>query len=278
MNKYLSTLIFLAFAANSCTNSSEPNTKSGEIPGALYSGYTSISVTINQQINTYISGGTPPYRLLPNYDSSKVSAVMFSAGRLLIEGIAFGNVILQVVDSNGYSSVKIPITVTEFSANPNPLTAVVSGAATSLLIDGGILPYSVSAVPDSGIASISQTHVDRYDVKGISIGATVVEIKDASNPPKKIAIPIEVVNRFTIFVTKGIIVPKRKTTTFTVSGGTPPYGIMHFENPFFATGSVSGSTVILTGINAGTTNIWMIDHSNPSQEDYATIVVTSDSL
>jgi len=258
-----------------CNHSTDSNIKTEPQRGILYSDCLSISVNVGQERFAFIIGGKPPYSLKSNSDSSIVGAIV--RGGLTVRGKAFGYSNIEVQDSLGYFTIVIPVTVADFVANPDPVTTRINDIQYTRL-SGGIRPYSVSKLPDTAIANIAplinELYSDQFYINGISLGTTSVEIKDASNPPKTISIPITVTNQFRLSIF-GLSVYERQIDTFSVSGGTPPYGITHLDDGSIISALISGSVITVFGIKKGGTNLWLQDYSSPPQVTWLYIQVDS---
>jgi hypothetical protein len=253
----------------SCTNSTEPNNSDGNPPLrlSLRTDLVAVSILLGETREITILGGSRPYRLKSNSDSTKVNAVIYNTLWLRITGNAIGKADIEVADSLGFSTLLIPVTVSDFVANPNPAVWPIQDFAY-ILMKGGTQPYSIKTFPDSSIATIepntTSSGSNQFNINAISMGATNAEIIDASSPPKTITVPIIVNQRFAPYK-EVLIVHEGQKDTFSVYGGTPPYGIWGIEKDSIIAASMLGPTVSIWGIKQGETNMFFLDHSNPRQ-------------
>ena len=222
---------------------------------------TSLSLFAGAASACAISGGAPPYNAVSG--NTAVATVSVSDNMLSVNGVAAGSVTVTVTDTSS-GSVTIYITVTP-SLNVNPtslsLPANVAGACA---ISGGKLPYNaVSSDIAVATASVSGSLLS---VTGVAAGSAIITVTDGSSGSVTI----------TVTVASSLGVSPASLSLFVdasdscaISGGTGPYSATS-NNPSTATVSITGSTLFITGVAAGSAIITVTDASAESM----TIAVT----
>ena len=157
----------------------------------------------------------------------------------------------------GSQDLNIPTSVSIKTGSTTPGTA----------ITGGIAPYSIKTQPDSAYAT-AKIDGSNLTVTGIAIGQTSVTIKDSSSPVKTATAQITVTKNGTLAIDfsnpsalKNISVDM-SGTNIDLSGGIQPYHITTLPSSNVAMATISGDTLVIVGINSGTTPIVLQDSSS----------------
>lgn len=224
-----------------------------------------ISIGTGKQSTFTVSGGKPPY----TGTSSNISVAKINLTNNLatISGDATGNAQVLIFDSSG-TSISIALTV-EPTTTYYPLYTTAAGSISipintvaSYIIGGGSPPYRVSSSsPAIATASVIGSI---FNVNSLTAGTAKISIFDTTGalltidltttPPPIIGIETQ---------PNSAAGNVGDSLQFQVSGGTPPYGIT-INNGSIATittptvGS-SGGSIFATLLNAGSTNISIID-------------------
>jgi hypothetical protein len=168
------------------------------------------------------------------------------------------------MDSTG---AQVAIAVTVGSTNITPLFTSASSAVTLTAgapdviytIGGGVPPYSTSS-SNLGVATASVNGTS-LSLKGLSSGSASAVVLDSAGT--KIDITVTVGSGTTVTALRttapsAITVGVGSTTTFTISGGVPPY-ISSPSNTGVATTNVNGTTLSITGIATGVSQVLALD-------------------
>lgn len=130
---------------------------------------------------------------------------------------------------------------------------VATGKTTTVSVSGGTAPYTVLS-SDIAIASatINQSTVT---ITGVKKGSAIVTVVDKD----KISGQIDVLVKDMLdFDNKTVTVDVSKEVVVTIKGGTAPYTATSKDSNI-ATASVSGGTVTVKGVKAGSTTIEVTD-------------------
>ncbi|MBW7887633.1 MAG: hypothetical protein H3C35_04615 [Bacteroidetes bacterium] len=188
---YLTLLIF------SCEKSPTANEPS------LFVSKNSFSVAVDEGYNVRITGGSEKYFIKSISDSSVVNAYIRGESYTLdgkrivvmygfIIGKKVGSATITFQDSvNTKLQTKVFVTVEAMLADPPSLSLRV-GRKKFIWIKGGTLPDSIVSFPNAYIATVTDFHSNSMYINGIAAGSTSITIKDNSNPPNLVTVPITV--------------------------------------------------------------------------------------
>ncbi len=223
---------------------------------------TTFNMTPGSSRDFTVSGGTLPYSATSSDLSVAASAVV---GNVVTVG-AIGPGTAQIVIRDATGTVlnsSLTVTVpTLFTTAPSSVTlAIGSAGAQTYTIGGGAPPYRATSTNRNVVdfTSSGSTLV----ITGISVGSATVTVFD--NLGKSVAIPVTVVAGATaaFFTTApaAITAAIGSTSTFAVGGGTAPYLTPASTNASVATASLSGNTLTINALSAGTATIQLRDSS-----------------
>lgn len=211
--------------------------------------------------NTYkIGGGNTPYSV----GSSNVGVATASilGSDLTITAISAGSATVVVRDAIA-GSIEIKVTVGAgaviplFSTAPSDIV-VVPLTSPTFTIGGGKAPYFVSTSNASVITStVSGTTLT---INGLVVGTAKLQLTDSAgaliainvNVGAGAVVPLFTTAPSSITLVSGVAVP------YTISGGTSPYTVTS-SNISVATVSAVGSSFVINGITAGTSQIVIRD-------------------
>ncbi|MES3031965.1 MAG: hypothetical protein V4699_01850 [Patescibacteria group bacterium] len=240
-----------------------------------------VSVDVGQGTSTTISGGTGPYNMIPQTQTSKAiaTATVSNAGssgpKITVIGVASGTTSATVFDSSTPSkTVTITITVNAIGAlvavPPNVSTNINNPFVTS--ISGGEGNYSIQTGPNEAIALaiISGTNLI---LTGIAPGTTSATVQDSSTPPKNVTIGVTIIDPSVLILSQQDVFTYTGQTSYTtISGGNKPYLIIVANNSDVATATILGDIITVTGRKQGEASIMFRD-SSPSPKT-ATVAIT----
>jgi hypothetical protein len=254
-------LIFSFLFIAGCDKLTSTDTKKDTpVTSSLVATPSSISVLVNGYGTIAISGGKVPYTATSS-DSAKIIASI-NGTSLTILGRALGSAIVTVKDSSGSAAVSIPVTVAEIISSPSTVNVLV-GATASAVISGGTTPYSIKTSPE-GTKATASISGSTLSVTGVATGTTSVEVKDASTTAKTVVVPINVTGPLAVDKSS-VSVASGSSTTVAISGGTSPYQIKVNPDAAVATGAISGSTLTITGVAAGTASVTIGDNAGATK-------------
>ena len=143
---------------------------------------------------------------------------------------------------------------------PANVTMGASGTQT-FTISGGALPYTAS----SSNTSVARVGVDasttQMTISGVSAGVATITVLDSTGLlPVSINVTVGAIAANTLFTTapSAITIDKGAVSSYAISGSTGPY-TTGSGNVAVATASSVGSTIYITGVGAGTTNVFLSD-------------------
>lgn len=163
----------------------------------LIAGQTSFNLLLGDSASTTISGGTPPYVLASNGDTTKVLTSL-SGSLLTVRAVGVGSSSITVGDHSSpvlSTNIGVVVSVPPLTANP-PEVTLVGTTPQNVTITAGLHPYSIYQQPAPGLATAQfiDPNLDTVVVviTGVSTatGATAVVIRDASVPPRSVTVGI----------------------------------------------------------------------------------------
>ena len=238
----------------------------------------SVSVGVGNSINLTMSGGTAPYSIQTQPDST-ISLALMNNNVLTLVGSATGNTSVTLQDSAG-NTINLNIVVgnaeTPLAVSPTSISANVASAGT-VTISGGTAPYSITTPASSSIASVLVSNNNTLSVLGVAAGTTSVTIQDSYSPAETITIPITINNAPVISSTtspQNISVQTGSSTTISiVTNGTVP-SIITTPNSAIATAQLNSTidTLTVTGVTPGSTSLVIQTSSASSSSNTNTVV------
>ena len=228
---------------------------------------TSLTLAPNVSSSFTIVGGKPGYFV--SSSNSAVATVAINGNSFLISGVAIGSALVHITDSTGASKI-VSITVSSggsgallYTTAANSIT-INATETNSFTIAGGIAPYKASS-SNTGVASVSVTGT-ALNIKGIATGTAQVLVFDASGTSVAIIVNIGSGGTNTnLFVTSAssVNIAVAASSTYTIGGGTAPYSVSS-SNKAVTTASISGTTLLISGIAVGTAQVHVFDASGAS--------------
>lgn len=228
-----------------------------------------------------ISGGTAPYSVVSS--NTTVLTAVLNGATFQLTGNLSGSATVTIKDAAGVSLTPITVTVSGGTSNAlytNAPSAVQISAginnAPQYQISGGIAPYSVvSSATAVATVSLSGT---TYTVTGIAAGTANIIITDSAGTKLTVAVTVgsSVAIPFYASVpgTITLSVGQSPVPTYTLGGGTAPY-IAASSDESVVKATISGSSLILTPVSAGTATVRLVDSAGSSPISTTVTVVTS---
>ncbi|MFA5080093.1 MAG: peptidoglycan-binding domain-containing protein [Candidatus Paceibacterota bacterium] len=232
------------------------------------------TVAIGQTTTVSISGGaSSTYYLSANSNSSYVQATV-SGSTLSLYGIANGTSVITVCSSVGNCS-SLSVTVNYVSSGGNIALSqssltLLTGQALTVTVSGGAAPYSLASYQSNIFqANISGNVVT---ITGVSSGTSSLAVCSAEGGCINLAIVVNGNSTNSSIVLSqnslSLIVGQSSSVYITGSGS---YYISSNSNSSVASSSISGNTVTISGLIAGSTNIYVCQNSGSCATLYVTV-------
>ncbi|MDP1999398.1 MAG: hypothetical protein Q8K22_07360, partial [Rhodoferax sp.] len=255
--------------------------KTKDIPvvvGSLIALYTtapsSFTIAKDSQRNFTVSGGVPGYSV-ESVDTRIVVATLTGAS-LNIRGVAVGSANVLIRDTVNSQLLTLNVTVGGdsplglFTSAPGSLI-VVKDSQTTYSVGGGVAGYSVES-SDRRIATASVSG-SSIVINAIALGATTITIRDAAGTSLNIALTVGSSNPGAFFTSapSALSLSTGTSLSYSISGGAQPYSVVS-SDARVVVGNISGATVIITALKAGTAALQIADATGKTLP----IVVTAD--
>lgn len=215
-----------------------------------------------------ISGGVTPYKASSSAGSVVVSV---NGSQLSISGGGGGGSTVVVSDNLG-ATVSIKVTVGSgldlFTTAGASVTVGVGATSTEFTIGGGSQNYAISS-SNTGVATVGISG-NRFVINGVAGGKAIVSVRDSVG--KVVAIDVVVGSPNALFTSAGpdISVAVGGVQTFLVGGGSTPYAVSS-NNTGIATASVSGTTLTIRGVVAGSAIVTVSEATGTSTKINVTV-------
>jgi hypothetical protein len=248
-------------------------TVTSTVPTSLYTTApkTGLTFTVGGSGTYTIGGGNPAYNAATS--NPGVATASVSGTTLTINAVALGSATVTITDTLGVQ-INIGVIVNNGSAGTTTLytTAPSSGVnipvsnQATYSIGGGTPPYAVTSSDVTVVAVSAVGTGNTYTLTGVGTGNAKVAIVDSTGAPQ-LLIPVSVsstsVKLYTTAPSTGVSFLVGASGSYTIGGGTPPY-VAVSSNAAVATTSVSGSTLTINGVAAGSATVTITDsQGNP---------------
>lgn len=229
---------------------------------ALYTSAAS-SITIPISSITYsIGGGTATYKSTSSNPSIATTSV--NGTTLNIVGLASGTTQITVTDAVGAS---ITISVTVGNGNTTPALYVTAPSAVNLAantsatytIAGGKPQYIVSS-SNTAVATVGMNG-NAFVVTGVSAGTAQIVIFDSTGDSVNVTVTVGSGGSSTALYTtaaSSLTLAVGEYGEFKIGGGTGPY-LTTSSNANIVESSVSGSSLTINGVSAGSAQVLIFD-------------------
>lgn len=149
---------------------------------------------------------------------------------------------------------------------------VAVGDSTLVEITGGVQPYRVASVSDPSKLSASIV-ATKLKLRALAAGSASVVVADNGSPAQSVTLTVTVVllsvgqNSFNLFA--------GDSATTTISGGSPPYSLISKGDTTKVVPSISGATLKVRALAAGSSTIVIGDNSSPQLSVSVTVTVAA---
>lgn len=222
------------------------------------------ALSVGQNLIISITGGLPgsgssvSYYLSNNTNSSIVSASIYGSSSLSLTGIANGSATITVCSAAAScgsftATVSYSSTGGTFQLSQNSISLLL-GQILTVTVLGGSSPYYLSGT--GGSVAQASLGGNIVSVSGISAGSSSINVCSSSGACLPLSI---IVNASGTGAQLGIspnsvsiVTGGSSSVTLSGSGG---YYLSVSTSPSVASVQISGNTAVVTGLNAGTTNV-----------------------
>lgn len=252
--------VFLAVLIVACGGGGDPGTNSTSSTIPLFTtAPDTLTLAPGASQEFTIGGGKAPYSAAS--DNSAIAIVWVNGNLLDVGGVAAGTAGVTIRDSAG-ASVKVALTVSGSSAKdlyttaPSGITVAIGSAwAQTYGIGGGSAPYTVTS-GNTLVATVAMAG-NNYIVTGVSAGTTNILIRDSAGATMNVSVTT-VSPGLTTTAPPSVTIAIGSTQTYAVRGGTGPYTATS-SNASVAFASLVGDSLTVTGITAGSANVFISD-------------------
>jgi hypothetical protein len=197
-----------------------------------------------------------------NSPKINVPATMESGLYYLIIRANYDNTIDEASTTNNNAFGAIPITVGDidaFSANKTTVNLTIGGAADTVTLSGGAVPFAIKTQPDAEIATAALDG-STLTITPVGAGSTSVVVTDNQLPGSIVTIAIVVADtaHMTLSSTKATVHEKNGVSTVTVANAEGDIVVSGY-NDAYITVAVADTTITITGKAIGTTDVTVTD-------------------
>ena len=220
-----------------------------------------VTVANGQTVPVTVSGGTGVYTVLNNSNSSAITASL-NGTTINLYGIGTNGTASVTICSTDMSSCGI-ITATIGSVSSTGITfsqtypTLGAGQTLSISISGGSGTYYISSNSNAAVISpnISGSTLNLY---GNTTGMATITVCHQAETQRDYSNSKLYFNRRRLTLSQtSITLLLGQTLSITVSGGTAPYNLPTINNSSIAQTSLNNNIITVTGLSAGSTNIFV---------------------
>ena len=224
---------------------------------------SALSLGTSRTASYLISGGVAPYLTSSSNPGLVVSGI---AGNTLsiTSTQAAGIAQVLVIDSVG-TQVSIAVTVSAnatlplYTSAPSAVTMASGAAPATFIIGGGLAPYMVSSSNVSNAtASVNGTTLT---VISVSVGPSTISVFDALGAKVEFTVTVgtsAVITPLRTDAPSAVTLAVGNVRTYSVAGGQSPYAA-NSANESIATARLVGTTLTVTAVGAGSTQVLVLD-------------------
>ncbi|MFZ4478344.1 MAG: beta strand repeat-containing protein [Rhodoferax sp.] len=215
--------------------------------------------------------GTSLYRV--NSSNPAVATAAVTGSTLSISGLSVGSTSLVITDSVGASAaitVTVPVAGALLSTAPSPLK-LATGTSGVYAISGGVGPYTATSANPSLVSASASGSTLTIGAVADTLGGTasVVVTDSVGTPPLTIVVTAAEVQFFTT-APSPLAIAAGSSKIFAVFGGSLPYSVVS-THPAVVSGSISGTTLTITGTMAGNGTVIVSDAKGVSVSSFVTV-------
>ena len=234
---------------------------------------TSVTLGLGQSVSVYSQGSSAPVYMSTNSNPS-VASVQTNGTQITVTASQTGTTnatICYTGTANNCTNLYVTVqagSVLSFSQNN---FTVATGQGTTVTVTGGSGSYSITGNSNPSIASAVLSG-NSITVTGSTVGNTNVTACDTSGNCGTLYITVGSgsTNGSLYFSSSNPSLIVGQIITDTVSGGSGYY-ITGNSNPSVASQSLNGSTLTISGLQNGTTNVTVCSASNGCGTIYVTV-------
>ena len=268
--------VFLAVLIVACGGGGDPGTNSTSSTIPLFTtAPDTLTLAPGASQEFTIGGGKAPYSAAS--DNSAIAIVWVNGNLLDVGGVAAGTAGVTIRDSAG-ASVKVALSVSSspakdlYTTAPSSITVAIGSAwAQTYSIDGGTGPYTVTS-GNTLVATVAMAG-NNYIVTGVSAGTTNILIRDSAGATMNVSVTT-VSPGLTTTAPPSVTIAIGSTQTYAVRGGTGPYTATS-SNASVAFASLVGDSLTVTGITAGSANVFISDSQGATVNVAVTVPAAS---
>ena len=235
---------------------------------------SAVSLLVGTTSSYTVGGGVGPYTV--SSSNTNVSTASITGAALTVTGLISGTAQISVFDSTGKSvgtSATVStgaVTTTLYVAAPSAVNVATGATTAPYVIGGGTAPYIVSS-SNTAIATASVTGT-QLTISGVAAGAAQVSLFDATGAAIHISVTVGSGAAPALYITAPAAVTSNlgATATYMIGGGVAPY-IVSTSNPSVASAAVTGSTLTVNGLIAGSAQISVFDATGASVSTTVTV-------
>jgi hypothetical protein len=231
-----------------------------------------VSLSVGTAPAYTIGGGTAPYTVSSSNTGVATTNVV-NGNQLSVAGVSAGVAQVAVFDAVG-KSVTVNITVVP-AGNATALYTTAPGSVIidtagvrNYIIGGGTSPYSVVST-NASIASASITGAT-LTINGVTGGGATVIVRDAANATVSVSVTVGSASALFATAPSALTIAVAGSSSFTIGGGAAPYATSS-SSPGVATAAISGTTLLITGITAGSAQINVLDSTGTAVKINVTV-------
>ncbi len=220
---------------------------------------SAISGLIGDSLTITMFGGEPAYSVIPT-NPLIASVASQSANRFVINLLKAGATSVVVADARGQvqtlTVTAVPAPVTPLALNVASPVSLTAGAARTIVVSGGTLPYAVGSSNEAVVQAALAGSV--LTLTPLAAGSTTVQVTDAAGAT--VSLSAVVGGSVPLFTTapSALNVTPGTSQTFSIAGGTGPY-FVSTSSPAVASATVVGSILSITGAAPGNANLSVRD-------------------
>lgn len=248
------------------------------------SGGGSVNLTIGASSTITIGGGgggAAKTAYAAESSNPAVASTRVVGSTLTINALSVGVATISVKDNTGSSeAVSIAVTVARAAAAPpvalystaQSSVTIASGLHSSYVIAGGVGPYT--ATSNNINVATAEILGNTLTITGRASGTASIAIFDGAGSSLKIAVAVSATGSPSspLFTTAqaNITITPGTSAPYLVGGGEGPYTVTS-SNESIATARLAGTTMIVSGIGAGTAMIAVFDATGASTRTAVTV-------
>ena len=234
-------------------------TASSTISSYISFSQNSPTISAGESTTVTVSGSSGGTYYISNNSNSGIATATISGSTITLHGVVNGSTIITVCSSLG-SCGTISVTVSYTSSGGNialsqSSLSLLVGQAVSITITGGATPYNLPVSSNSILQASLNSNV--LTVYGISAGTSLIAVCSSEGGCTSLNVTVNSSTSSSSspsFSQSTVSLNVGTSSTISVYG-TGSYFIYNNTSPSVASAQINGSTVVVNGLMAGTTNV-----------------------